>query len=61
VRDAARLRADPDQSRMIGTRSLDAWVEVWQALTRLQNETEHAYLDKRQAIVTSLSLLTGAR
>jgi DNA polymerase-3 subunit delta' len=61
VRDAARGRADPDQSRMIGSRPLDAWVEVWHALTRLQNETEHAYLDKRQAIVTGLSLLAGAR
>ncbi len=59
VRDAARGRADPDQTRLIGTRPLDSWVEVWHALTRLQNETEQAYLDKRQAIVTGLSLLKG--
>jgi DNA polymerase-3 subunit delta' len=57
VRDAARGRADPDQARLIGTRPLDAWVGVWQALTRLQDETETFHLDKRQAIVTGFGLL----
>ena len=59
VRDAARSRANPDQIRMLGTRPLEAWVDVWHALTRLQDETEGAYLDKRQAIVTGLGLLAG--
>jgi hypothetical protein len=31
---------------------------VWHALGRLQDETERLYLDKRQAIVTGLSLLS---
>ncbi|HEY2131956.1 MAG TPA: DNA polymerase III subunit delta' [Acetobacteraceae bacterium] len=57
VRDAARGRPDPDQARMIGTRPLDAWIDVWHALTRLQDETENAYLDKRQALVTGLGML----
>jgi DNA polymerase III subunit delta' len=57
VRDVARGRPDPDQARMIGMRPLDAWVDVWHALTRLQDETENAYLDKRQALVTGLALL----
>ncbi len=60
VRDAARGRADPDQIRLIGPRPLDAWVDVWQGLGRLQDETEALYLDRRQAIVTGLGLLAGA-
>jgi DNA polymerase-3 subunit delta' len=60
VRDAARGQADAEQTRLIGNRPLDAWVEVWHALTRLQDETEAAYLDRRQAIVSSLSTMAGA-
>jgi DNA polymerase-3 subunit delta' len=60
VRDAARGHADPEQTRLTGNRPLDAWADVWQALTRLQNETETAYLDRRQAIVMSLSKMAGA-
>jgi DNA polymerase-3 subunit delta' len=60
VRDAARGRADPEQTRLLGNRPLDAWVDVWHALTRLQDETEGAYLDKRQAIVSGLTTLAGA-
>ena len=59
VRDAARGQADPDQARILGHRSLDAWVDIWQSLGRLQDDTEGAYLDKRQAIVTGLGLLSG--
>jgi len=58
VRDVARGRPDPGQLRLVGLRPLDAWVDVWHALTRLQDETESAYLDKRQAIVTGLGLLS---
>ena len=57
VRDAVRGRADPDQTRLIATRPLDAWGEVWDALTRLQDETERFNLDKRQAIVAGLGML----
>ena len=59
VRDAARGRADPDQARLLGDRPLAAWVDVWHALRRLQDETEGAYLDKRQAIVSGLSMLAS--
>jgi DNA polymerase-3 subunit delta' len=59
VRDAARGRPDPGQARLIGARPLDAWVDVWHALTRLQDETEGLHLDRRQAIVTGLGLLAG--
>ena len=59
VRDAARGRADPEQMGLLGTRALDAWVDVWHALTRLQDETEGAHLDKRQALVAGFALLAG--
>jgi len=57
VRDAARGHEDPDQARLLGARPLAAWVDVWHALKRLQIETEDAYLDKRQAVVSGLSML----
>jgi DNA polymerase III subunit delta' len=59
VRAAARGRADPEQTRMLGTRPLDAWVDVWHALTRLQDETEAFHLDRRHAIVAGCGLLAG--
>lgn len=57
VRDAVRGRADPGQLRLVATRPLDGWGEVWDALNRLQHETERFNLDKRQAIVAGLALL----
>lgn len=59
TRDAARGREDDDQRRFLGTRSLDAWSEVWQGLRQLRDETERFALDKRQAIQHSLGLLSG--
>jgi DNA polymerase III subunit delta' len=59
VREAVRGRADPDQQRLMTFRSHDAWSVLWQDLTRLQDETERFALDKRQAIVASVGLLTG--
>ncbi len=60
VRAAARGRADPGQQRLLGTRPLDAWGEVWQALSSLADETERFNLDRRQAVVSGLALLDGA-
>lgn len=57
VRDAARGTADEEQSRLIALRPLDAWGDVWHALTRLQDETERFNLDKRQAVVAGLGML----
>jgi DNA polymerase-3 subunit delta' len=59
VREAARGRADPDQARIAALRSPEAWVEVWQALSHLQAETEWLNLDKRQALVAGLGMLNG--
>ena len=60
VRDAVRGRADPEQARLAALRPLDAWGDVWHALTRLQDETERFALDKRQAIVAGLGMLSGS-
>ena len=45
VRDVARGRGDEEQSRLVALRPLDAWGDVWHALTRLQDETERFALD----------------
>jgi DNA polymerase III subunit delta' len=59
VREQARGRADPEQARLAASRPLDAWADVWHALSRLQDETERFALDRRQAILTGLRLLSG--
>ena len=59
VRDAARGQADPEQMHFIAVRPLDAWGEVWHGLTRLQDETERFALDKRQALIEGLGMLSG--
>jgi DNA polymerase III subunit delta' len=59
VRESARGRADPDQERLVALRPLDAWGELWQGLTKLQDETERFALDKRQAIVAGIGMLSG--
>lgn len=58
VRAAARGRADPDQTRLLGTRPLAAWIDLWQGLTQIQDETEGAHLDRRQAVLSGLALLS---
>ncbi|HET7881121.1 MAG TPA: DNA polymerase III subunit delta' [Acetobacteraceae bacterium] len=59
VRDVVRGLGDEEQSRLVALRPLDAWGDVWHALTRLQDETERFNLDKRQAIVAGLEMLRG--
>ena len=59
VRESVRGRADPDQERLVALRPLDSWGELWQGLTRLQDETERFALDKRQAIVAGIGMLSG--
>lgn len=59
VRDVARGRGDPDQQRLVALRPLQTWTDVWQGLSHLQAETERFALDKRQAIVAGIGMLTG--
>ena len=61
VRQAARDQPDATSRVMLAQLSLDAWSDVWHALTRLQDETERLNLDKRQAIVSAIALLNGGR
>jgi DNA polymerase-3 subunit delta' len=60
IRESVRGRADPDQQRLVALRPLDAWDDLWQGLTKLQDETERFALDKRQAIVAGIGMLSGA-
>ena len=57
VRLAARGQPDARGRRLAALRPLAAWSEVWHALGRLHDETEFAYLDKRQAVISALALL----
>jgi DNA polymerase III subunit delta' len=61
VRESIRGRADPDQERLAAQRPLEAWGELWHGLTALQDETERANLDKRQALIEGLGMLAGKR
>ncbi len=45
-------------SRLANLRSPEAWVQCWQALTQLQHETELLNLDKKQALIQALVLLS---
>ncbi len=58
VREAVRGRADPEQARLAALHPLDAWSAVWQGLSQLQDETERFALDRRQAIIQGLALLS---
>ena len=59
VRDDVRGRADPEQRRLAALRPLEAWGELWQGLVKLKDETERSALDKRQALVACVGMLTG--
>jgi DNA polymerase-3 subunit delta' len=59
VRDSVRGQADPEQQRLAALLPLEAWGEVWQGLLKLQDETERFALDKRQALVSCVGMLTG--
>jgi DNA polymerase-3 subunit delta' len=57
VRQAARGAPDALGQKLAALRPLSAWSETWQALGRLRDDTESAYLDRRQAVVDALRLL----
>ncbi len=61
VRAALRGEADAVQARLAALRPAAAWGELWEALTRLQADTDRLNLDKRQAVVEGVALLAGAR
>ena len=55
VRRAARGQAE----RLLTLRPLAEWAELWQSLTRIQDETERLNLDRRQALLSSIAMLNG--
>ncbi len=59
IRDSVRGRADPEQARLAAIRPLEAWASLWQSLPALRDDTERYALDKRQALVACVELLTG--
>ncbi len=56
---AASLRgtADAVQQRLASFRPAAAWADIWSRIGQIHADTERANLDRRQAIVTALSLL----
>ncbi len=60
VRASVRGGADPAQARLASLRPAQAWAELWDALTRMQADTDRLNLDKRQAVVAGLAMLPGA-
>jgi DNA polymerase-3 subunit delta' len=59
--ETVRGTADATQARLIATHPIEAWPEMWHALTKLQDETERYNLDQRQAIVAGIGLLCETR
>lgn len=57
VRDSARGHAEPAQLRLSAVHGPAGWTAIWQSLGTIQRETEALALDRRQAILQSLSLL----
>ncbi len=56
VRRAARGAPE----RLTQLRPLADWAELWQSLTRLQDETERLNLDRRQALLSCLTQINGS-
>ena len=60
IRETARGHAEPQQIRLTEVHGPARWTAVWQSLGRIQRETEALALDRRQAILQSLSLVNEA-
>jgi len=56
VRSAARGA----EQHLTAVRPLAEWADLWHALTQIQDETERLNLDKRQALISSITLLNGS-
>ena len=56
IRSAAR----GVEQRLVTVRPLAEWADLWHALTQIQNETERLNLDKRQALISSITLLNDS-
>ena len=59
IGEQVRGLAEGAPPAMLARRSLDSWAETWHALGRLQEETEQQALDRRQAVLSSLELVSA--
>ncbi len=59
VRESARGHAEPAQLRLSAVHGPAGWTAIWQSLGTIQRDTEALALDRRQAILQSLSLLNS--
>jgi DNA polymerase-3 subunit delta' len=57
--DIVRRAARGHPERLLTLRPLAEWAELWQSLTRIQDETERLNLDRRQALLSSIAMLNG--
>ncbi len=57
---AVRSAARGVEQRLAAVRPLAEWADLWHALTEIQDETERLNLDKRQALISSITLLNGS-
>lgn len=58
--DIVRRAARGQPERLLHLRPLAEWAELWQSLTRIQDETERLNLDRRQALLSSIAMLNGS-
>ena len=59
IRKAAREETTDQVASLFSSRPVESWVEICEELVRLRDETEALNLDKRQALLMGLSLLSG--
>ena len=60
IRSAVRSGTEPARPGLLAARPGAAWAATCTALVRLRDETESLNLDKRQALLEGLSLLSGS-
>ena len=58
--DIVRRAARGQPETLLTLRPLAEWAELWQSLTRIQDETERLNLDRRQALLSSIAMLNGS-
>ncbi len=59
MREAARDSTTGQNPGLLSSRSAESWAEACDTLARLRDEAEAFNLDKRQALLTGLGLLSG--
>jgi DNA polymerase-3 subunit delta' len=58
--NTVRMAARGAPHRLLQLRPMAEWVDLWQSLGQIQDETERLNLDRRQALLSSIALLNGS-